>query len=153
MTAFRLALLAASALALLSGKSRNDIPLAPLPAKIVAAHKVFIINGGDDLAYDTVYSQFRLWPRYTVVDSAVAADITVEVRLVVTDLPTRHHVHVNGRELPDPPLMLIVSDAGSREQLWSSSLERRRKAIQQKNRDKETIAAAERLVDSLKTRL
>jgi hypothetical protein len=120
------------------------------PAKIAAAHKVFIVNGGDDLAYDTVYAAFKQWPRFTVVDSAVAADLVIEIRSIVTDRVS--HSHVNGRALPDPPLMLVISDPGTHDQLWSS-LERRRIAIRQQNRDKETIATAERLVANLKARL
>jgi hypothetical protein len=152
MFTFRLLVLLTACSFATNAKSRTDIPLAPLPAKIAGAHKVFIVNGGDDLAYDSVYAAFKQWSRYTIVDSAAGADIAIEVRLVVTDLPRRHSVHVNGRELPDPPLMLVISDAASREQLWSS-LERRGRAIKQKNRDKQTIDAAERLVANLKARM
>jgi hypothetical protein len=137
---------------LASAKSRTDIPLAPLPARVANANKVFLVNGGDALAYDAAYAAFRQWPKYTLVDSSPDADLTVEIRVVLTDLPARHHVHVNGRELPDPPLMLVITDAATHEQLWSA-LERRGRAIKQKNRDKETIDAAERLVASLKARV
>jgi hypothetical protein len=37
-----------------AGKSRKDIPPAPLPSVIVNAKKAFLTNGGgSDLAYDT----------------------------------------------------------------------------------------------------
>jgi len=136
--------------ALLFAKTRNDIPLAPLPAKIAAAHKVFIVNGGDDLAYDTVYAAFKQWPRFTVVDSPAGADLVIEIRFIVTDRVA--HSHVNGRALPDPPLILVISDPGTHDQLWSS-MDRRRMAIKQKNRDKETIESSERLVADLRARL
>jgi hypothetical protein len=152
MNAFRLVAILTACSALVTAKTRSDIPLAPVPAKIAAARKIFITNGGDDLAYDAAYAAFKRWARYTLVDTPEAADLTIEIRLVLTDLPTRHTAHVNGRELPDPPLMLIISDPASREQLWSN-LERRRRAITQKNRDKETIDTAERLVASLRARL
>jgi len=152
MAAFRLLTVLALCSALAAAKTRSDIPLAPMPAKIAAAKKIFITNGGDNLAYDAAYAAFRQWSRYKIVDTPGAADLVIEIRLVLTDLPTRHTAHVNGRELPDPPLMLIISDPASREQLWSN-LERRRIRFKQKNRDKETIDTAERLVGSLKARL
>jgi len=152
MPAFRLLVLRALCAALIAAKTRSDIPLAPLPAKIAAAKKIFITNGGDDLAYDAAYAAFRQWSRYTLVDRPEAADIVIEMRVVITDLPTRHTTHVNGRELPDPPLMLVITDPGFREPLWSN-MERRRMALKQKNRDKATIDAAERLVGGLRARL
>jgi hypothetical protein len=45
-----------------AGKSRKDIPTAPLPSIVVNAKKVFLPNGGgSDLAYDAFYSEMKKW--------------------------------------------------------------------------------------------
>src|SRR5258708_27680976 len=74
----------------LSARSRKDVPMAPLPAKVLAAKKVCLINGGgSDLAYDALYSAFKEWARYEIVDTSAAADIIVELRYVTEDHGTR----------------------------------------------------------------
>jgi hypothetical protein len=43
-----------------AGKNRKDVPIAPLPAVIVNAQKVFLANaGGSGLAYDAFYSEMK----------------------------------------------------------------------------------------------
>ena len=44
-----------------AGQSRRDIPPAPLPSVVVNAKKVFLTNGGSDLAYDTFYPEIKKW--------------------------------------------------------------------------------------------
>jgi hypothetical protein len=55
-------------------KGRKNIPLAPLPAnltRVVAAKKVFLVHGGgNDLAYDALYSAVKEWARYEIVDTS-----------------------------------------------------------------------------------
>jgi hypothetical protein len=141
---------------------RKDVPLAPLPAKIVAAKKVFVANGGgNDLAYDALYAAIKEWPRYEIVDSPSTADIIMEIRYVMENEGTRvwsttnastGATNVHSRQIVDPQLVLTIFDSLSKEALWST-VEHRRLARLEKNREKETINAAQKLVDNLKARL
>ena len=124
-------------------QSRKDIPFAPLPAKLQTAKKVFLINGGgNDLAYDAIYSAVRLWSRYELVNTSEDADLVIEF----------HVGYLTGPYSIAPQFVLAVSDARSREPLWSAvEYPRRRPTI--KNHDKVTIETAQRLVNNWKERL
>jgi len=123
-------------------QSRKDIPFAPLPAKLQTAKKVFLINGGgNDLAYDAVYSAVRLWSRYELVNSSEDADLVIEF----------HVGYVSGPYSIASQFVLTVSDTRSREPLWSA-VEYPRRATR-KNHEKVTIETAQRLVDNWKERL
>jgi hypothetical protein len=52
----------------------------------------------------------------------------------------------------DPQLKLAIYDAKSKNSLWSA-IDHRQLARREKNREKETIKSAERLVDQLKARV
>ena len=146
----------------LAEKSRKDVPLAPLPAKVLAARKAFLANGGgSDLAYDAFYAAVKEWSRYYIVSSSSEADIVIEIRYVTEDRGT--HVwsttnsssgatNVHSGRIVDPQLLLTIFDPTSKEALWST-VEHRRLARLEKNRDKETINAAQKLVSNLKARL
>lgn len=139
----------------LLGKSRKDVPLAPLPAKILTAKKVFVANGGgNDLAYDAFYAAVKEWPRYEIVGTSSTADVIMEIRYITEDHGTRvwsttnpsdGATNVHSREIVDPQLVLTVFDPSSKEALWST-VEHRRLARFGSNRDKETINAAQKLV-------
>jgi hypothetical protein len=65
-----------------AGRSRKDIPPAPLPLVVVNAKKVFLTNGGgSDLAYDTFYSEMKNWGKYEIVGSPDNADLIIEIFL------------------------------------------------------------------------
>jgi hypothetical protein len=146
----------------LAAKSRKDVPLAPLPAKVLAAKKIFLANGGgNDLAYDALYAAVKEWARYEIVDTSSAADIIMEIRYVTEDLGTRvwsttnpsnGATNVHRRQVIDPQLVLTIFDPSSKEALWST-VEHRRLARLEKNREKETINAAQKLINNLKVRL
>lgn len=97
---------------------RKDVPKAPLPAKIVAAKKVFLANGGgNDLAYDALYGAVKEWPRFEIVDSPSSADIIIEIRYVTEDHGTRvwsttnastGATNVHSRQIVDPQLVLTI---------------------------------------------
>ena len=73
-----------------AGKSRKDIPPAPLPSVVVNAKKVFLTNGGgSDLAYDTFYSERKNWGKYVIVGSPDDADLIVEISYHVEHGGTR----------------------------------------------------------------
>lgn len=143
-------------------KNRKDIPPAPLPAIIVNAQKVFLTNGGgSDLAYDAFYSQMKQWGKYQIVGAPDDADLIVELAYRVEHGGTRvwsstntydNTTQVHSAQIVDPQLVLTIYDAKSKNSLWST-VDHRRLARRQKNREKETINSAERLVEELKTRV
>jgi hypothetical protein len=145
----------------LGQKGRKDIPAAPLPTAIVNAQSVFLSNGGgSDLAYDAFYSAMKTWGRYRIAGSPNDADLIVELAYRVIDKGTRvwsstntynGTTDIHSREVTDPQLVLTIYDAKTKNSLWST-IDHRRLARREKNRDKETINSAERLVDELKTR-
>jgi hypothetical protein len=144
-----------------SQRTRKDIPAAPLPSAIVNANKVFLSNGGgSNLAYDAFYSAMKTWGKYQIVGSPDDADLIVELAYRVVDRGTRvwsstntynGATDVHSREITDPQLVLTIYDAKTKNSLWST-IDHRRLARREKNREKETINSAERLVDELKTR-
>lgn len=145
-----------------AGKSRKDVPIAPLPAVIVNSEKVFLTNGGgSDLSYDTLYSEMKTWGKYQIVGSPDQADLIIELAYRVEHGGTRvwssnnsydGTTQVHSTQIVDPQLVLTIYDAKSRNSLWST-IDHRRLARREKNREKETINSAERLVDELKARV
>jgi hypothetical protein len=145
----------------LAGKSRKDIPPAPLPAVVITAQKVFLTNGGgSDLGYDAFYAAMKNWGKYQIVGSPEEADLIVELAYRVEHGGTRvwsstntynGTTQVHSAQIVDPQLVLTIYDAKSKNSLWSTT-DHRRLARREKNREKETINSAERLVDELKTR-
>jgi hypothetical protein len=71
-------------------KNNYDVPVAPLPAVIVNAKKVFLSNGGgSNLAYDAFYSDMKDWGKYQIVGSPDEADLIIELAYRVEDKGTR----------------------------------------------------------------
>lgn len=144
-----------------AGKSRKDIPPAPLPLVVVNAKKVFLTNGGgSDLAYDTFYSEMKNWGKYQIVGSPDDADLIVEISYHVEHGGTRvwstnntynGTTQVHSTQIIDPQLVLTIYDAKTKNSLWET-IDHRRLARREKNREKETINSAQRLVEELKTR-
>jgi len=144
-----------------AGKSRKDIPPAPLPSVVVNAKKVFLTNGGgSDLAYDAFYSEMKNWGKYEIVGSPDDADLIVEISYHVEHGGTRvwstnntynGTTQVHSTQIIDPQLVLTIYDAKTKNSLWET-IDHRRLARREKNREKETINSAQRLVDELKTR-
>lgn len=145
----------------LSAKTRKDIPPAPLPTVIVNAHTVFLSNrGGSDLAYDAFYQEMKGWGKYQIVGSPDDADLIVELSYEVVHEGTRvwsttntynNSTQVHSRQIIDPELILTIYDARTKNSLWST-IDHRRLARLEKNREKEMINSAERLVGELRSR-
>jgi hypothetical protein len=145
-----------------AGKSRKDIPPAPLPTVVVNAKKVFLPNGGgSDLAYDAFYSKMKKWGKYEIVGSPEEADLIIQISYHVEHGGTRvwstnntynGTTEVHSTQIVDPQLVLTIYDAKTKNSLWET-IDHRRLARRAKNREKETINSAERLVDELKTRV
>jgi hypothetical protein len=71
-------------------KSRKDVPVAPLPAVIVSAKKIFLSNGGgSNLAYDAFYASMKDGGKYEIVGSPDSADLIVELGYRVEQGGTR----------------------------------------------------------------
>lgn len=128
-----------------AAKSRKDVPLAPLPAKVKAAKKVFIANrGGSDLAYDALYAAVKDWSRYQIVEASSDADVIIEIRYVTEDHGTRvwsttnpsnGATDVHRRQIVDSQLAVTIFDPTSKEVLWST-VEHLRPALRERNREK-----------------
>lgn len=143
------------------GKSRKDVPPAPLPEVIIKAQKAFLTNGGgSDLAYDAFYAKMKEWGKYQLVGSPEEADLIIELAYHVEHEGTRiwsstntynGTTQVHSAQIVDPQLTLTIYDGRSKTSLWSA-IDHRRLARREKNREKETINSAERLVEELRTR-
>ena len=95
-----------------------------------------------------------------MVGSPDDADLIVELAYRVEDRGTRvwsstnsynGATQVHSREITDPQIVLTIYDAKTKNALWST-IDHRRLARFEKNREKEMINSAERLVEELKTR-
>lgn len=143
-------------------KKKKDIPVAPLPVVIVNAKKIFLSNGGgSNLAYDAFYSKMKEWGKYEIVGSPEEAELIVELSYRVEDKGTRvwsttntynNTTQVHSAQITDPQLVMTIYDAKSKNSLWSET-DHRRLARMEKNREKETVNSAQRLVDDLKVRV
>lgn len=145
-----------------TGKDRKDVPPAPLPTVVANAKNVFLTNGGgSDLAYDAFYSEMKSWGKYQIVGSPEEADLIIELAFRVEHGGTRvwsstntytGATQVHSAQITDPQLVLTIYDAKTKNSLWAA-VDHRRLARRQKNREKETINSAERLVNELKMRV
>jgi hypothetical protein len=101
------------------------------------------------------------WGKYEIVGSPDESDLIVELAYKVEQEGTRvwstHNTYtgatqVHSAQIVDPQLMLTIYDGKTKAQLWAET-DHRKLARLQKNREKETVNSAERLVDDLKTRV
>jgi hypothetical protein len=79
-------------------QKKSSVPDAPVPAQILAAKRIFIVNaggdemaendpiftGGPDRAYNQFYAAMKSWGNYQIVGSPVEADLLLEVRQEVS---------------------------------------------------------------------
>ncbi len=145
----------------LFAKTRKDIPPAPLPTAVINAHNVFLSNrGGSDLAYDAFYQAMKKWGKYQVVGSPDEAELIIELSYEVVNEGTRvwsatntynNTTQVYSCQIIDPQLILTIYDAKTKNSLWST-IDHRKLARLEKNREKEMINSAERLVEELRSR-
>lgn len=153
-------------------KSRKDVTPAPLPKQILDSKKVFILNrggsdpalkegGGADLVYDVVHAEMKTWNRYEIVDSAKGADLVFELSYGAENTRTRvwsstntyngtSQVHSN--TVSDGTIRLTIVDAGTQDVLWATS-EVRDRAVRQKNREKNLIGTAKKVVENFRHRI
>jgi hypothetical protein len=144
-------------------KHRKDIPEAPLPGIIQQATAAFVVNGGgngNELAFDAFYASIKQWGKYQMAGKPADAQIIIELDYRIVDEGTRvwsstntynGRTQVYSRRVTDPQLILTIYDAATKDLLWSTT-DHRRLARLEKNKEKETINSAERLVEDLRTR-
>jgi hypothetical protein len=143
---------------------KKEIPKAPLPQIIRLAKTVFIANGGGSgtsLAFDEFYAEMKKWGRFQLAPSPDQADIVVELKYVIEDKGERvgsaynsytKQTTVYSHDVTDPQLILNISEAHTNALLWSTT-DHRRLARLEKNREKETVNSADRLIEELKERI
>lgn len=130
---------------------------APIPPQILAAHKVFVSNGGGesfetvigqtvfsggpDRPYNQFYETMKDWGRYELVASPSDADLVLEVSWALAD---------TGLKLPVlGQLRLIVIDPKTHIVLWAFT-QYVRGALLLSNRDKNFDQAMTTVVNHLK---
>ncbi len=136
---------------------------------VVKAKTVFLTNAeGSNFAYDAFYSKMKEWGKYEIVGSPNEADLIIELAYKVDKStgvgsspiysPNKENsgivqtgTRVSSYQILDPQLVLTIYDAKTRTSLWSET-DHRRLARRQKNREKETVNSAQRLVDDLRAR-
>jgi hypothetical protein len=143
-------------------KEKKKVPVAPLPAVIANAKKVFLSNGGgSNLAYDAFYSRMKEWARYEIVGSLEDADLIIELSYRVENAGTRvwsstntynNTTQVHSAQVVDPQLVMTIYDPKTKTSLWSQT-DHRRLARTSKNREKETVNSANRIVDEMRSRV
>jgi len=146
----------------LAKDKKKEVPIAPLPSVVASSKTVFLSNGGgSNLAFDAFYAAMKDWGKYEIVGSPEEANLIVELAYKVEQEGTRvwstHNAYtgatqVHSAQIVDPQLMLTIYDGKTKTQLWAET-DHRRLARRQKNREKETVNSAQRLVDDLKTRV
>jgi len=108
-------------------QAKETAAVAPVPAQIAAARKVFISNGGADVlaqsvfkragepdqAYNHFYFAMQSWGRYELVSAPADADLVFEIRFAAP-------VYYNGTLTSfQPQFGLSIVDAKSHFLLWS----------------------------------
>jgi hypothetical protein len=121
--------------------------LAPIPAPILAAKKIFIANGGGDESFDEAtsytggpartynefYAAMKTCGRYELVAAPGDADLVFEIRLVVFQFKSDRLT--DDSTSSDAQFRLVIRDAKTHETLWGLT-EHAKGAVGQSNRDK-----------------
>jgi len=120
-------------------RSIDGAGLAPVPAQVLTARRVFIANGGSDSygaesyfrrtrydggpnrAYESFYRAIEDWGHYQIEDSTRFADVAFVIRFAnpMVDRPDATSAHDPNREwIYDPQLDLSINDATTGLTLW-----------------------------------
>lgn len=111
--------------------SYNAPALAPVPAPLLNAKKVFISNGGADSGlfphpfsgdpdrpYNQFYGNIKSWGRYELVDDPADADLVFELHLIAPNGPQSPSKQ-NGASDPLPMFRLVILDRKTHYVLWA----------------------------------
>jgi len=139
---------------------QSKTAVAPIPAQISAAKRVFVANvggdnlspedplfaGGADRAYNQLYAAMKTWGKYELVSSPADADLLFDIQFTLA--PTAQPV-VKGDSIGaaayDPQFRLEIRDPKSTAILWGFT-EHVQWAILRGNRDKNFDLAMARIV-------
>ncbi len=136
----------------------KQAPPAPVPAQILTAKKVFIVNAGADRgtypvqafsgdserAYDGFYAAMKTWGHYQLVGSPSDADLLMEIRFRVRP----GLVHDGQTTYWDAHFRVVIRDPKAQAMLWAIT-EQVEDAVLQGNRDKNFDQALARIVADL----
>jgi len=139
--------------------------VAPIPAQILAAKKIFVANaggdewaytegpfGGPDRAYNQLFSALKAWGRCELVSAPADADLTFEIQFTVPAV--EHQLFREGlgatEVVPfDPQFRLVIRDARTNALLWGIT-EHIQWAVLQENREKNFDQAMAKIVDEVR---
>ena len=142
------------------GQEGKSASVAPIPAAITAAQKVFISNAGEDNAgdlysgaqdrcYNDFYRQVRALNRFELVAAPSDADIVLEIRMTSSAIPSDV---MKGSTVPgagyESIFRLRVLDPKSQVVLWTF-YERMAPAVLKMNRNKNFDNALKQIVSDL----
>lgn len=136
----------------------KQAPPAPVPAQILTAKRVFIVNAGADggsypdapfsgepeRAYDNFYAAMKAWGHYELVGAPSDAEMLFEIRFTVRP----GLVQRGDTAYWDAQFRLVIRDPKAHAVLWVLT-EQVEKAILQGNRDKNFDQALTRIVADL----
>lgn len=104
-----------------------DPPVAPVPAQIFSAKKVFISNasglgetpsGVADLTYNEFYAEIKNWGRYDIVSTPADSDLVFEIRFT-SEIGATNVVNGTGGSAQDFLFRLSILDPKTRIVLWA----------------------------------
>ncbi len=120
-----------STIALVAQQVVPPVAIAPVPALLLNAKKVFLSNAGadsglfphpftgdPDRAYNEVYAGVVSWGRYELVTSPADADLVLEIRLMAPNGPANANKQ-KGASDPLPMLRLVIYDRPTHYVLWA----------------------------------
>jgi hypothetical protein len=138
-----------------------DVPLAPVPAPLLSARKVFISNAGADSGlfphpfsgdpdrpYNEFYADIKSWGRYELVNDPADADLVFELQLTAPSGP-QNPSKQNGASDPLPMFRLTILDRKTHYVLWALT-ESVGSAYTQKTHDNNFDLALGSITDDLK---
>lgn len=138
-------------------------PVAPIPAQILAAKKIFLANaGGDerwfddpiftgtpDRAYNEFYAAMKTAGLYELVGTPSEADLVLEIRMFAPAMSgAASERDTLARKPYDPQFRLTIRDPKTNTLLWAFT-EHVQWAILQGNRDKNFEASLNKIVGDL----
>jgi len=145
---------------------KKPAPVAPIPAQVGAAKRVFIANaggdqpfyelqlfsGGPDRAYNQLYAAVESLGKYELVGTPGEADVVFEILFTI---PRIEQKVVRGEPvlLPipyDPQFRLVIRDPKTNALLWSFT-EHAEWAELQRNRDKNFDGALAKIVSDIQS--
>jgi hypothetical protein len=132
---------------------------APVPAQMLTAKRVFVVNAGTDAgaypiatfsgeperAYNSFYAAMKTWGHYQLVGAPSDADLLIEVRLTV-----RLGEVLNGESMNwgEARFRVVIRDPKTQAMLWAMT-EQVQNAGLLRNRDKNFDQALAKLVARL----